>query len=228
MSGATTITERRFDAIQEDGWATDFGAANIAITQDGTAPKSPSNVMQVTFQPGLAGGDTPMYQGHTIGGSYKEFYGSVWLKYSNNFIVDNAGVNKILYVWASDGTPTLCLCTLSPSPTGDFTPQIRTQDASEQDLGPNLSGQTNYSFPRNSWVRLEMYLKMNTPGNSDGVAKIWANGVLVADYTNIKFVNSSTQQTWANYQLAPYWGGSGGTVATPQFVWFDHLYGSGH
>jgi hypothetical protein len=227
-SGATTITERRFDNVVEDGWVTNFGANNIAIGTDGSAPKSPSNVMTVTYPVGLPGGDTPMYQDHAIGGSYTEFYGSIWLKYSSNFIVDNAGINKIFYVWASDKTPTLCLCTLSPGPTGDFTPQIRTQDASELNLGPNVAGQTGYSFPRNVWVRLEVYLKMNTPGGANGVAKIWANGVLIASYSNVTYVNGSTQETWFDYQLAPYWGGGGGTITTPQFVWFDHMYGSGH
>ena len=227
-SGATVISERRFDNVTEGGWGTAFGGSNMSIIQDGSAPKSPSNVMQVTYPVGLPGGNSPMAQSIGTNGSYTQFYGSVWLKYSSNFIVDNAGINKIFYVWANDGVPTLCLCTSSPNPTGDFTPQIRTQDASELDLGPNVAGQTNYSFPRNRWVRLEVLLQMNTPGSSNGIAKIWADGVLIASYNNVPFVNRGTQSTWALFQLAPYWGGSGGTVSTPQFVWFDHLYGSGH
>jgi hypothetical protein len=228
-SGATTVTERAFNAVVEDGWsAPSFGALNAAITQDGSAPKSPSNVMQVTYPVGLQAGTVPMVQTIMIPNGHTQFYASIWIKYSANFIVDDAGINKIFYVWGSDQTPTLCLCTTSPSPTGNFTPQIGAQDAVNVNYTPNVAGQTGYSFPRNTWVRLEVFLQMNTAGHSDGLIKIWANGVLITNYTNANFVQNGTQATWYQYQLAPYWGGGGGTIATPQFLWVDHMYESVH
>jgi hypothetical protein len=230
-AGATTITERRFDAVAEDGWPSPILAngGTAAITMDPAAPKSPDSVMQVTYPTGYPAGTTPFDQSVRTGGNYTQFYGSVWLKYSSGFAVDNAGILKILYIWGDDEMPSLCLCVNNYSGgNGNFTPQLGLQDATNVNLVPNVSGQVGYGFPTGQWVRLEFFLQMNTPGNSDGIAKVWANGVLVSNYTNVNYIAGSTQHYWWKYELAPYWGGAGGTVATPQYVWFDHLYGSGH
>jgi hypothetical protein len=235
--GAMELTNDPFDSTAADGWTVNDGSENISIVQDNSAPWSPPNVLQITYPTGLAGGNTPLAMSHPISGGYQEFYASIWLKYSTGFVFDDAEILKIMYVWASDETPTLCLCTVnaSPSPalTGNFIPEIRTQDAEEDDLGPNVAGQTGYSFPPNQWVRLEFSLKMNTPsgvdgglGNKDGVFKIWAQGVEVADYPNVRIVNGPTQETWVTMQIAPYWGGGGGTVSAPQELWVDHVYAS--
>lgn len=35
------------------------------------------------------------------------------------------------------------------------------------------------------WDRLKMYVKPNTPGQTDGIVRLWVNGVLKTDYSNI-------------------------------------------
>jgi uncharacterized protein YjdB len=231
-SGATTISERAFNALAEDGWPSPllYNGGQGAITTDASAPKSPSNVLQVTFPAGFPAGDQPYDQAILLDGSaqYTQLYGSIWLKYSPGFAVDGAGILKILYMWASDDKPSLCLCVNNyTAGGGNFTPQLGLQDATNQNLIPNVSGQVGYGFPTGQWVRLEFLLVMNSPGQSNGVAKVWANGVLVTNFTNVDFVSSSTQEYWHKLEIAPYWGGLGGTVPSAQYLWVDHLYASG-
>jgi uncharacterized protein YjdB len=230
-SGATTISERAFNALSEDGWPSPllYNGGQGAIVTDASAPKSPSNVLQVTFPAGFPAGDQPYDQAIVLSGNYTQLYGSIWLKYSPGFAVDGAGILKILYMWASDDKPSLCLCVNDyTAGGGKFTPQLGLQDATNQNLIPNVSGQVGYGFPTGEWVRLEFLLQMNSPGQSNGVAKVWANGVLITNFTNVDFVSSSSQEYWHKLELAPYWGGLGGSVPSNQYLYVDHLYASGH
>jgi polysaccharide lyase-like protein len=221
-SGFTTFTDRAFNATTENGWTTPGSRASILW--DGSAPASPSKVMKITYPAGLAGGDTPVAFEHAFRNG-TEFYGAIWVKFSSNFIGNGSGVNKILYVWANDGKPAVYLSAQAYG-WGNFQPQVRTQDATYTDLTPNMGGQTGYVFRRNTWVKWEFYLKMNTPGQSNGVVKCWMNGVQVSQYTNQRFSNSSHQTYWNKMQVAPYWGGMGGRIGSPQYMYLDHLHGS--
>jgi hypothetical protein len=229
-SGLSYITSRPFNAVTENGWQEPYimGSGDAVIGSDATSPVNAPHNLLVTDPVGLNAGYTAFSQSYTLSTSPTELFVSVYVKYGSNFTIDQAGITKILYFWANDNVPTLCICTYSTSSSGAFQPQLRTQDATYSNLGPNVSGQTGYTFARNTWVRLDVYLKMNSPGNSDGVGEIWANGTLVANYTNVNYVNSSSQATWATISIAPYWGGAGGTIATPQTVQFSGLYASGN
>jgi polysaccharide lyase-like protein len=175
----------------------------------------------------MPGGDAPFQQDHGISGSNTEFYGAIWVKFSSNFVGQSSGVNKIFFIWTDDngGTPSYYLSAQAVG-ASDFQPQIRTQDNGAQDLTPNVSGQTGYTFARNTWVRWEFYIKNNTPGNSDGIVRVWMNGTKVTEYDNIKISASSTQAHLTDFQFAPYWGGIGGTLSAPQYMWIDQSFGA--
>jgi uncharacterized protein YjdB len=227
-SGMTTLTEDPYNAVASNGFSTAWGGSTLSIVQDGSAPKSPSSVMQVTYPAGLPGGNAPFQQDHGIsGGQYTEFYGAIWVKFSSNFVGQISGVNKLFFIWTDDngGTPAYYLSAQAVG-AENFQPQIRTQDAGAQDLPPNVSGQTGYTFPRNTWVEWEFYIKINTPGSSNGIVRVWMNGVKVSDYTNIHVSPASSQAHLQDYQFAPYWGGTGGSLSAAQFLWIDQSYGA--
>jgi hypothetical protein len=227
-AGMTEITERAFNSVAEDGWSQSWGGSQFRVVQDASAPKSPSNVIQITYPAGLIGGSAPGQQDHGIHNNPTEFYGCIWVKYSSNFVGSPSGVNKILYVWTDDrsgGLPAIYLSAQAVG-SGNFQPQIRTQDAGYQDLTPNVSGQTGYTFSRNAWVKWEWYLKVNSPGQSNGIARVWMNGTQVSEYDNIYLSPGSTQHHWTDYQIAPYWGGMGGILSAAQYLYIDHLYGA--
>jgi hypothetical protein len=43
-------------------------------------------------------------------------------------------------------------------------------------------------IPRGTWGLWEFYVKLNTPGAKNGILRVWANGVLQAEYTDIMYL----------------------------------------
>jgi hypothetical protein len=144
-------------------------------------------------------------------------------------------VSKILYIWDDDGPygqPVMYLDAQSDAPTGmPFRPQMNLQNnisSAYVDYSPNVPGQTGYTFARDTWVKWEFYLRHNTPGMSDGVIRVWMNGIKTHEYTDVQMAGTemfTTQRHWVTMQFAPYWGGTGSSVSSLQYLYMDHLYG---
>ena len=41
------------------------------------------------------------------------------------------------------------------------------------------------------WEKLKLYVKLNTPGNADGILKLWVNDVLKVSYTNVNITENT-------------------------------------
>ena len=79
-----------------------------------------------------------------------------------------------------------------------------------------------------TWHQFETYMKLNTIGQSNGIWKWWLDGVLIGDYENMQFINSSQSSGFWGRSMDLVWGGQGGTAKTrTDYVWFDHMYMSG-
>jgi hypothetical protein len=89
----------------------------------------------------------------------------------------------------------------------------------------NLWGAATSSIPKNQWVHVETYFRMNTISNNigqaDGVMKMWIDGVNIVSYSNIVYrTNQDATKKWSQFVLAPYIG-DGSPVA--QTMWIDEL-----
>ena len=72
--------------------------------------------------------------------------------------------------------------------------------------------QTTY-FAKNKWTKIKEYIKLNTPGNNDGILQLWVNGVKKIDYNKVNYrVKSSVGIN--GFNLHPFFGGSGESWAT--------------
>jgi uncharacterized protein YjdB len=232
-SGMAEFTNRPYSATVEDSWESDFIGQSY-ITSDGTSPQSAPDFFRIVYPVGLTGGSTPFQQEKALPTGQTQTYAEMWIRYSANWVPDNADVMKVLYIWDDDTQageqPAVCFCTTEGGAGAAFMPQLRIQDnvtGTASNYSPN-TGSTQ-TFQPNTWVHFEVYLKMNTPGGGNGVYKLWMNGQLIANYTNITYASTdytTSQRHWYEFQLAPYWGGGGGTVATNQYMDIDHLYGS--
>lgn len=58
-------------------------------------------------------------------------------------------------------------------------------------LAQNVGG-TPASVRYGQWEDLKLYVRLNTPGSSNGIVKLWVNGVLKADYSNVN-IRQNTQ-----------------------------------
>jgi len=60
---------------------------------------------------------------------------------------------------------------------------------------PRLYQNRPVYFQVGQWQKVEHYIQTNTPGNANGIWRMWINGQLAAEHTNIVFTNNTTEQT---------------------------------
>lgn len=72
--------------------------------------------------------------------------------------------------------------------------------------------QTRY-FEKNKWNTVKEYVKMNTPGRSDGILQVWVNGVKKVDYRKMIW-RSKTTVGVKGITVHPFFGG-GESFQTP-------------
>lgn len=79
----------------------------------------------------------------------------------------------------------------------------------------------NAYVANNQWYCVEQYLKMNTPGQNDGIIKAWIDGRLAFEKTDIRFrdiTDLKIEQIWMNV----YHGG-GRDSPYDQHLYFDNV-----
>lgn len=226
--------------------------AHMAIVSDPTAMQSAPSVLQMDFEAGtvpgydvapgdgyrqVGGWDLPSVLSNT---EYSEYYESTMFKIPTpDFETQEVGV-KILGYWgvgnnnqpaATGSGPTELYSIMRGSGTGtsimsSWNLDMYTQGISSTVLKQNQNLSTKITA--GTWHQFETYMKLNTIGQSNGVWKWWLDGVLLGDYENIQFINSSQSSGFFGRSLGLVWGGQGGTPKTrTDYVWFDHMYMSG-
>lgn len=69
------------------------------------------------------------------------------------------------------------------------------------------------------WDRLKLYVRPNTPGRSDGIIRLWVNGVLKTEYTQVA-MRENTQFNPNKLILSNYVP----TTQTAGVQWWDNFY----
>lgn len=223
--GMTMVDERPFDTLDEHisphvpGWDTD---ATLQIITDATAPKSPSNVIQVPFPAGLV--DTVSPVGHTgvqWSGGQRTLYVCYYTKYSSNW-QGHPTFSKQLYCWIN-ATRTPIFFGAKGSGASALSPQPVMQATVNYDgfYAPNLV--PGAVFTRNQWDLVELILVGNTAGTADGSFDWYLNGVHIGSLTGIQWDAGAC--VWNIFELNPVWGGNqGATVTNDMWLWWDHVY----
>jgi hypothetical protein len=228
-AGMTVLTERPFNALNEDGW-TNTGSSDYKIAADATAPKSPSNVGQIKFPAGFGSGNAPAVLEKVWSGTQKTLYVSFWVKFSSNWIGNTAGVNKIFHFWIG-GSNRLVLNARGVG-TGKLLTEVELQGIT---AGGNYDAGTTALFTanlgpsgelvRNQWLHWEAVFIGNSSGTANGSVDWWVNGTKVGHYGGLQFVSGAGY--WEEMEWSPTYGGAGGVVPADQYQWIDHIYISG-
>jgi hypothetical protein len=87
-----------------------------------------------------------------------------------------------------------------------------------QSFGPFFIPRPKTIAPRGEWICREMLVQMNTPGSRDGRVAVWDNGVLIADWQNLRFRDVRTVQI---DQVHLKNGGKSSTQVND--MWYDNL-----
>jgi len=226
----TTLTERGFSALNEDGW-TNTGSSYYSIQADATAPKSPTSVGQIKFAQGFGSGNAPAVLEKVWASGIKTLYVSFWLKLSSNWVGNDAGVNKIFHFWIGDSNR--LFLNAHGAGSSKLTAEVWLQgitaggnfDAGKTaDFGPNqgVSGE----IVRGQWAHWEMVFTGNSSGAKDGKVEWWIDGQKVGSYSGLQFVPGAG--TWQEMEWSPTYGGGGSAVPVDQYMTIDHIRVSGH
>lgn len=82
---------------------------------------------------------------------------------------------------------------------------------------------TGYHLPIGEWVTLKQQIKMNTDWNANGFVKIWANGKLILDKQNMRFM--TTNHGSSKFMFSTFYGGADKTWAPSKdtYAKFDNI-----
>jgi hypothetical protein len=216
-AGLTLLNERSFNAKIENNWYLEYPPDNnFTIQQDATAPVSPPNVGQALYPQGFSPGAGPIDTEIDLSG-HSQIYLAFPLKMSSNFY--GCGTNKIFFIWLAS-QPAVYL-KANGNGNGPLTFMISTQ-SSASSADPLAVGT---AVTRNQWTNIEVYMRVNTGSNHDGIVKIWQDGNLTINLSNVEFVTASDSHNWQRVAWNPTWGGGcSGTVPADQYMWMDDVY----
>ena len=238
-AGVTKISQRDFNAKVENGW-TDRGDVRFSIVQDPTAPVSASSVGEALFPTTMTGGTGPIQTTTLVnsGGGKRTMYVAFWIKFSSNWYGHPSGVNKIFHIWINGGNKVYL--TAQGIGNGQLAAEVHFQGLGLYDNTtlprsiswngwPNLNSQSAV-VSRGVWHKWELVLVANTPGQYDGEAHWWFDGVKVGQYTAIGYCSATqtgSANTWAIVDWNPTYGGVGFPPPNNQQMWMDRIYISG-
>jgi len=221
--GATVLTDWGWPSLTGSGWHDEGGGTSVA--SDGTAPLSPSSVLQQTFNTGMPAGISPGNNWYAFPQPAKEVYIGFWWKANAGF-ENHPVLTKILFLSTTQSNPIFFyMAGAGPSVRIGMQYQNSTIDNGVVAGYPGVVGTIdiggNQYVTLGSWVKLELYVKRSTtPTSKDGIFRYWVNGVLAREITTMNFETYD----FASVPIVPIWGGTGGTKTRTDYFSYDHIH----
>ncbi len=77
-------------------------------------------------------------------------------------------------------------------------------------------GRGLFRFPTGEWVDVDLEVRENDPGSRNGLARLWIDGRLVIEQTDIVFVREGEAEAETGLFFSTFFGGSDSDWATPR------------
>ena len=210
--GYTTLSDQPWGVLSSIGWFHQNRGASSFITVDVSAPLSASTVLAHSYPAGMPGGVEPAVDWTPLPSNFKEGYVGMWWKPSSSWQNHPSNVNKIFFIFGSAGH---IIPVMYGTGGGTYQLRVAPEWGGWSWLTPNVN---SGNITLGQWHRIEVYFKQQTSG---GIIRWWMDGRLIGEYTNISFPSSMVFQ---ELQIAPTWGGVGGTKSQQDYFWFDHVH----
>jgi hypothetical protein len=225
-AGLTPVTDQAWNAVPPNlnavdaaGWGVDRDRENLAIVADPTAPRSPDNVIHGIFPAGGAGGTAPFRVERPFGSQrYSTIYECVWLMHSPNF-TDNGNIGTKVSFYRGPGQNHYWGFE-SGAGTDQFFFLFELQDG-----GGDRTWRTTWTAkPLGVWHKYEVLTVSNTPGQNNGILRVWADGQLILQVTDVAFWGASQTAGWTGVAWEPVYGGGLHPIPVTMFQAVDHWY----
>ncbi|MFO0773705.1 MAG: hypothetical protein U0172_03455 [Nitrospiraceae bacterium] len=225
-SGSTLLSDHNYSSLAGDGWS--IQGSGVSVVQDGSAPFSPSSVMQHRFGPGLPGGTSVGVSYFPLSPTRRELYMGFYWKASSNWEGGSlGGGQKISFIQGAGAWNMVMLLNPNGKISVYFPNTEQVQNCQLQgswgdcpgtvQVYPNVS---NPTIGFGGWHLIEYYVKMSSSSSSnDGIIRWWVDGQLNGNFTNANFPQYQIIQA----EFDPTWGNVGDTKTTETFFWYDHV-----
>lgn len=216
---ASVIFSDDFESGTLSKWQDGVNPDRHRVITDASRAAGGSRYLEITYPGGDAGGWLTRF--------FMPGYDSLYVSYDVQFEANWTGGTKLLNLrgsrtddqWSSFGQAGKCpdgaqwlatnvvmLATEDPGPIRFYTyfPGMQTENDGVTCWGRHTGmGVTNYSgtspITRGAWHRVEFFVRLNTPGQSNGVQRMWVDGQLRGEWsglalrsTNLLKLNSLT------------------------------------
>ncbi len=98
------------------------------------------------------------------------------------------------------------------------------QNHVDRTLRPNRNGR---QIVVGQWQHWEAVFALNDMGRANGVFRLWIDGELTSEYTDVVYITPRAPNGFHGYIWNPTWGGMGGMRTRRDFMLIDHVYMSG-
>lgn len=190
---------------------------------DASNPAGTGRYAEMLFPKGLPDGKDPARVAFSMGQGTEVFIGD-FLRFSENFEWHNLGI-KIMNLntlggWLFHGGGGHGFSEANMTAPA-LSVAVRGATAEPPGLVRDEVFRHNRATPppytRGQWVRRELYLKKNTGNSRNGIIRLWLDGVLVTEYTQVDF-GLGDIAGWGECSLGMTWGGGGRAVREDQTI----------
>lgn len=224
-STLTGVVSQPMNPANVTGWS--YYTAAVSFGNDAAGPLSPNSYGRMTYPKGFAGGRAPGTTSSTsfAARGYKEIYVRSAVRLSSNFYGHPSATNKFLHFWTYSPQANRVFLSFEGVGTGALNLQVRCQGTPDDSKCAHLKANTGSSaaIARGKWNVIEVRLRVNTMGQSNGIVEAWVNGVRTHYYTNIRLDVGG----WGIISWSPTWGGMGYTLPAAQTMDLEDLKVSG-
>src|SRR5438094_470035 len=211
------IGDQPFNTLTtSDGWSiVDNTNGWGSIVSDGTAPFSPTGVLQYLYPVGFTGGTGPAAEWHGLPGLSQVFVG-LWWKVSNPWQGHASNVNKIAFLFPGSGGD--MYIAMDGTPGGPYELKVIPQfpGLPSNWLEPNVA---HVPVQLGTWHPIEWLINYN-----GGSVQWWLDGQLIGSYTGVPFPSG----TMTEFKMSSTWGGIGDSKSETDYYCFAHAHVSGH
>jgi trimeric autotransporter adhesin len=237
-SGWTIHREQEFRSLVDNTGAT-WGSRLISNGEfrlniaDPTNPAGTGVVAEVFFPEGMSDGTGPGRIATSMPRNEPEVFVGDYIKFSDNFSWHSLGIKILLFGLGDGGWITMGggghgFSEMRDTPAPNMSIGSRTGSAVSTGSDSLIRGEVfrfNVSDPpeyqRGEWMQREFHFRLNTPGTANGVVRMWIDGVLVTEYTDVDWGTNAPD--WGEIQYGMTWGGGGSAVPHDQTIRIGHL-----
>lgn len=218
--GYLPITDQPWSALGSLGWKHLNRSAESVIVNDPSALLSGPAVLEHRYPAGFAGGGEPAVDWIAgVGG--RRMYVSMRMMVSDPWTNHQSSVNKLSFLWLADAAGNwkgnFYLSFLPAAQAGRWHLRMAPERPGHDWSWVNQNVE-DVTFALGEWVDVEMLIE-HVAGERWRV-RWWVDGVLAADDANVAHNDLSFDQ----FEIAPTWGGMGGSKPRAEYLRFDHVY----